>query len=354
MSNNFNFGHLSAVSMVAPEQISMTTPEIIRAAVAKLHLRSTWRESQWVGNTPFHCPFHKDKTPSMYLHMDKGMYHCFSCNRSGNVYSLYRDITGRDLNKDLNIPNDAFSNFSRAMNSDQFADEDYSTLGRDVAVEMEGPVFPIREVPEAVSYLRRRGITFDVAEAMQMIVMPAGRINGTFFKDRLLIPIYENSKLISVEGRDLTGEQRTKVLYAKDTSVNSLYEMDKLDPTLPIYVVEGLMDLAVLRTDPFFRNSTAIFGAGVTRRQLWLLDQYEELVLIPDNDKAGRGTLKKLHEELTRPFYVLRLPPNKDPLKDIGDIPTKLHTTVQALRKRGWGRTLVTSTSIHFPKTSTK
>lgn len=344
--SNFAFGGILLTSSVmsAPQ---MTQSEITREACRRLNLRSQWRESQWGGNTPFHCPFHTDKTPSMYIHMEKGVYHCFSCGKSGTIASLYYEITGSSLYKDLELPTDEFSRFTNLLANTQFEEEDYSTLGRSIQVEMQGKVIPIRESREAIQYLRKRGISFDVADTMQMAYMPAGAINGTLFNTRLLIPVYEDGTLISVEGRDVSGSQETKVLYPKDTTVNSLYDMDKLDPGKPLYVVEGLMDLAVLRTDPYFANSTAIFGATVTRRQLWLLNQYEHLILIPDNDKAGAMTTRKLIENLDRDFRILDVPRLGD-IKDIGDIPTKLHTTVQALRKRGWGRVTTLSSNRVF------
>jgi DNA primase len=182
---------------------------------------------------------------------------------------------------------------------------------------------------------------------MQMAYMESGRINGTVYRKRLLLPIYDNGNLISIEGRDVTSKQSTKVLYPKDSSVNTLYDLDKLDDSKPIYVVEGLLDLAVLRTDPFFANSTAIFGAQVTRRQMWLLNQFDSIILIPDNDKAGRNTTRKMIEELDRPFQILDVPKLQD-IKDVGDIPTKLHTSVHALRRRGWGRNPISSSTRVF------
>ena len=209
---------------------------------------------------------------------------------------------------------------------------------------MQGVTIPVRRSRECTSYLRKRGITFEVAEQMQMAYMESGYINKSVYRKRLLIPIYEKGELISVEGRDISGRQSTKVLYPKNSTVNTLYGLDTLDDSQPLYVVEGLLDLAVLRTDPHFANSTAIFGAQVTRRQVWLLNQFPQIILIPDNDKAGRGTTKKLIDELDYPFQILDVPCTGD-IKDIGDIPTKLHTTVEALRKRGWGRSLVLSSN---------
>lgn len=341
--NAFKFGAILMASPLTSPDLS--TEEITKEAMKRLNLKTQWKEANWSGDVPCHCPFHEDKTPSMFVHVEKGVYNCFSCGSKGTIASLYRDITGNSLYKDLNISTDEFSRF---ITHTAYAPEaeDYSKLDREISITIQSPVISVRESVDAVRYLRRRGIPFDVADSMQMAYMESGRINGTVYRKRLLIPIYDNGKLISVEGRDVIGNQPTKVLYPKDSSVSTLYDFDKLDLEKPIYVVEGLVDLAVLRSDSYFANSTAIFGAQVTRRQLWLLNQCSRIILIPDNDKAGRGTTKKLSEELDRPFEILDVPKLQD-IKDVGDIPTVLRTTVYNLRRRGWGRnTILSSTRV--------
>lgn len=40
------------------------------------------------------CPFHKEKTPSFYVHPDKGYYNCFGCHESGNAISFLMNYEG--------------------------------------------------------------------------------------------------------------------------------------------------------------------------------------------------------------------------------------------------------------------
>jgi DNA primase len=315
-------------------------------AVRALKLKSQWSDRSWHGEVPFHCCFHEDKTPSLSINFDKGLYHCFSCNRAGHISQLYREVTGSSLYKDTGQSTDEFTRFA-ITHTYEYQEPDYTLLPSDAPMIIEGSVIPIREAPAAIHYLRNRGIPFSQADAMQMLYMEQGTINGTQFSKRLLIPIYERGFLLAIEGRDVTGTQSRKVLYPKDSSVSTLYEWDKLQKTQPLYIVEGLIDLAILRTDPFFHNSTTIFGASLSRRQLWLLNQCSHSIIIPDNDTAGRSTLRKLKEELSQPFSVLPIP-RLGNIKDVGDIPKKLHTTVQALRSRGWSRTTIPSSSLIF------
>jgi DNA primase len=335
-------------------QEKMNTPDMVNFAVRRLALRSEWSEKEWISDVPFHCPYHADKTPSLYINFNKGLYHCFGCSRAGHISGLYHDLTGESLLKDTGQATDEFSRFAYVPHHEEV---DHTKPEKTVKMTMRGRVIPADQAPPAIRYLRKRGIPFTVARAMQMAFMEHGWIDGNpeemdnrekppiEFTQRLLLPIYEDGVLLSVEGRDITGTSEKKVLYPRNTTVSTLYDLDKLDRKRTLYAVEGLMDLAVLRSDPYFEHSTAIFGASLSRRQIWLLNQFEDFVYIPDNDKAGRQTLAKLKDNLEKPFRVLDVPRLGD-IKDIGDIPTKLRTTVEALRKRGWGKVLRNSTSI--------
>lgn len=37
------------------------------------------------------CPFHDDKSPSLTIDDDGGIYHCFGCNEHGDIIDMYRD-----------------------------------------------------------------------------------------------------------------------------------------------------------------------------------------------------------------------------------------------------------------------
>jgi len=41
------------------------------------------------------CPFHKEKNPSCFLYPESNTFHCFGCNRHGDIIKFYMDITGK-------------------------------------------------------------------------------------------------------------------------------------------------------------------------------------------------------------------------------------------------------------------
>jgi DNA primase len=314
--------------------------QVIQVLNLKLKTRNLDSADEWKVT----CPFHIDKTPSMYISPEKFVYHCFSCQAEGSLQSLYYRITSRSFYKDFDIVNDEFTAFS--FDSSRYTHQDFNVIDEDIHIQIQGNIIPADKHPDSIRYLRSRGIPFEIARSMAMGYMEQGHINGTTYRKRLTIPIYEGSRLLAVEGRDVTGAQPLKVLYPKDSYVQTIYDSDALKRDEPLYVVEGITKLAVLRTDSYFANSTATFGAGLSDRQIWLLKQFDRVIMIPDNDEAGKKSMGRLRENLGKPFEILEIP--KLEIKDIGDIPTKLHTTVEALRKRGWGRSLKSSSDLVF------
>ena len=49
--------------------------------------------SNWTGL----CPFHTEKTPSFSVSQDKGLYHCFGCKASGNVFTFLSEVEHLDF-----------------------------------------------------------------------------------------------------------------------------------------------------------------------------------------------------------------------------------------------------------------
>lgn len=53
--------------------------------------------SDTAGNHKASCPFHEDRNPSASVNQDEGLFNCFSCGRSGDVYSFIQEQQGLDF-----------------------------------------------------------------------------------------------------------------------------------------------------------------------------------------------------------------------------------------------------------------
>jgi DNA primase len=279
------------------------------------------------------CPFHIDKTPSLSVSLDKGICRCFSCKRGGSIETFFREYIGESLYKVLDIPYDEFSN-SPLTPKKKYIEPNYDNLDKDVVIKIEGTISTYKD---AALYLRKRAIPFSIAEELGFQFLERGRVNKSLWQNRLLIPVFEKGQLISIEGRTVCGEE-PKCKYPKGSSVNTLYQIDKLDTQKPLYLVEGLMDVITLRKYPEFKNSTSMFGAALTPRQLHLLKRFKEVIVIPNNDKAGRNNLLQYQEANLSNVKVLPLPKtlNGVIIKDVNDVDAKSGKTLQFLLDRKW------------------
>ena len=288
------------------------------------------------------CPIHGsgggDKNPSCGISLSKGIYNCFACGAHGSIESLFKDVTGMDIYETLGISNDSFSNFARKNIYGEERKEDILRL-KDVSIECDLEEFTIPAYSSALGakYLQKRGISKEAAESMGMLYSDDIEINGNHFRKRILIPVYENGKLISVEGRRILDTDEPKVLYPKNSTVNTLFQWDKLNKNEMVFGLEGLCDLGVLRGSPKFRNSTSIFGANLTRRQGELIKQLKAFCYVPDLDLAGDQTVEKLRSIQTGNIYILRPPKqiNGQLIKDIGNV-GQMGLSIDELVKRNW------------------
>lgn len=311
--------------------------ELSLSAIKLLGLRTARPITNTTSEIMVSCPFHKDKTPSMGINLKKGVCNCFSCNFSGSVEKLYKTITGQSLREVSGLNGDSFSSY-RPLNLFNTPNWDDNSLKSVFITYNKQDFISIENSFECLNYLESRGIPIEVAHNMKMMYCEDSRINGTRFYRRLIIPIYENGKLISFEGRRIFKEDPDpKVLYPKNCTVNSLYDIDNLNKEKRVFAVEGLMDLAVLRSNEFFKNSTAIFGAKLTHRQLYLFRKFKQVIYIPDLDAAGEETLEKFKNAKLDNIYVLAPPKeiNGVSIKDVGDIP-KSGITIQQLLNNRW------------------
>jgi len=255
---------------------------------------------------------HEDKNPSWSINKNTGLFHCFSCGYSGNIVSLIKDLTGQTIQQYLKL-DDPFSFMFRASLYNQTpTKQEHKTGITKTILNIQGQLLDPLENKQVMKYLESRYIDKNFIKDFNINYCDKTIINGTTFKNRILIPIVESDIVVSYEGRTFVLD-KPKVLYPKDSSVNTLFNIDNIDKKKDLILVEGIMDIPKIYTH-ITKNVTCIFGASITNRQLKLLNEYENLIIIPDNDKAGKILLEKLDENLTeREFQVAKLTNSKDP-----------------------------------------
>ncbi|MCF0126398.1 MAG: toprim domain-containing protein [Clostridia bacterium] len=284
-------------------------------------------------------PEHADHSPSMSVSLEKGICHCFACNYTGKLTNIYYEKFGTSIYKDLNIG--ARRSYVPTINTIV----DFSKTP-DTDFVFEGNLTSIRNNPNGIKWASSRGFSPDFCDKNNIRYgdffitkqksNPLDKKEWNYFNKCVVIPIFENSKLISFEARDTQGKEAwinwhknnnveydekeyKKVLYPRHSSINTIYEFNKLDTTKPLFITEGLMDMFSLRTNSTFKNSSCLFHCMPTERQIYLLNKFPKIIYVIDNDLPGMKACLYLMEKLKGKVAYLR-PPIRPNVKDINDI----------------------------------
>lgn len=121
---------------------------------------------------------------------------------------------------------------------------------------------------------------------------------GLGYKNRVIVPIAFDGRIVSFQGRDITGKQEAKYKACpKDQEAihhkELLYGMDDVN-TSSVILCEGILDVWRMGL-----GSVCTFGVSFTQKQLLLLSQFDFVNIMYDMDEAGRSAAKKLEYSLT-------------------------------------------------------
>lgn len=301
------------------------------------------------------CPFHTEKSASFSVSHAKQFFHCFGCHESGNAIGFLMKYNGlsyieaiQELARDagLQIPDDGRSFKQQDGSHDRLIE----IMTASAAFYRE----QLRHSPLATAYLRKRGLSDDVAArfgigfapdestALQRIfadyrdklLHTAGMVIDNDqgrrydrFRNRIMFPIHDRrGRIIAFGGRIIeTGEP--KYLNSPETPLfekgRELYGLSLAQKAIRqagfALVVEGYMDVVALAQFGV-ENAVATLGTATTPHHIQtLLRQTDRIVFCFDGDEAGRkaawraleNALAALRDDITLAF--LFLPPEHDP-----------------------------------------
>src|SRR6185295_17815523 len=79
--------------MIAEEIINEIRARADIVAVIGQHVQLKKAGRNWKGL----CPFHGEKTPSFNVSPDKGFFHCFGCQKHGDVFTFVMELEGKSF-----------------------------------------------------------------------------------------------------------------------------------------------------------------------------------------------------------------------------------------------------------------
>ncbi len=303
------------------------------------------------------CPFHSEKSPSFTVSPTKQFYHCFGCGAHGTAIGFMMEYSGMgfvDAVKDLaqsvgmQVPEEP-----RSEQAQRRAEEGPDLYG----VLLQAAQFyrnQLKEAPHAIEYLKRRGLSGEIAKHFGIGYAPAGwqnleqifpdyankALNAAglvkqneegrrydVFRDRIMFPIVDvRGNIIGFGGRVL-GDGEPKYLNSPETAVfekgRELYGLFQARRAIHdagcVVVVEGYMDVVAL-AQAGVGYAVATLGTATTPIHVQkLLRQAEEVVFCFDGDAAGRrAAWRALENSLAqlvdgKQVKFLFLPDGEDP-----------------------------------------
>jgi DNA primase len=127
------------------------------------------------------CPFHGEKSPSFSVSPTKQFYHCFGCGANGNAIGFLMEHAGmsfieavKDLAQQTGmlIPEDEASPQDRERAAQQRQKQ--ATLNSVLDKAAHAYIQQLKITPRAVSYLKGRGLSGEIAKTFGLGYAPEG------------------------------------------------------------------------------------------------------------------------------------------------------------------------------------
>lgn len=326
------------------------------ADVVKDYVKLKKSGRNWVGL----CPFHMEKTPSFFVNEDKGIYHCFGCNETGNMFGFIMKIENTTFPESIKIlAKKANVNIEYKQGSDNKENKEKEAIYKVNEKASFIYNYYLKNKPEAEiarKYLKKRNIKPEMIDLFKLgyspddyyriynelkkenfsdsLMLKAGLIIKSKkkedyfdrFRNRLMFPIVNVLDNVIGFGGRIMGDNTNiaKYMNTPETEIYSkrhnLYGLNVtrnyIREKRQAIIVEGYFDLISL-FQAGIMNVVAPLGTALTNEQVLLLKRYaDEIILLFDSDTAGNAaTIRSISLLLNTDLKIkiAELPKDTDP-----------------------------------------
>ncbi len=273
-------------------------------------------------NLKGHSPWGVDKTPSFMVSPEKGIWHDFSANKGGDVFSFVMAVEGIDFKEALEkLANQAGVDLSKYRGGDQAVNKkklrakealQLATKYYQACLVRNKPVceyvfykrnlnrgtvqeFKIGYSPKdgkaLVTALTKRGFTEQELETAGLL----NRFKSDLFKDRMMVPFIDTTgNVIGFTARIISqGEPKylntpETLLFNKSRFIFGLYNAkESIRRNGYVVIVEGNMDV-ISSHQAGVKEAVATSGTAMTEQHLKILSKLTtDIRLAYDGDAAG-------------------------------------------------------------------
>ncbi|MGH2326292.1 DNA primase [Leuconostoc lactis] len=316
------------------------------------------RGRQWNGS----CPFHDDRHPSLFVEENKQVFNCFSCGRSGSVFSFIMEKEGLSypeavlsLAEKADMPVDQQLTAQAAHPIDSRTQAIYdlhsaaqrlyqhillNTTSGETALaylhdkrQLSDAVikqFGIGFAPDdnvLLQYAKGQNIAPDILQASELFITNDQGVMRDRFAGRIVWPIKTaRGQVVGFSGRALASDNTIKYMNSPEspffTKGKILYNFDRaknqMRQTNTALIFEGFMD--VISADMAGKTmGVATMGTALTPEHVQQLARVaQRILLVYDGDEAGQKaakraiTLIRTHAQQVE-IGIVHLPDQLDP-----------------------------------------
>jgi len=278
------------------------------------------------------CPFHKDRKPSFTVDPAKSLWHCFGCNRGGDVFTFLQELEGLSFRQALGElsgagkgggnsntggngggnggshpeprPAGAHPILGRVID---FYHQTFYDDTRGLAYLRDTRKIHDKELCDSFRIGFANGSLFrmipksgEVLETLKSIGLITA--NGReFFHERVIIPISnEDGEIVGVYGRSIDDSSSVPHLYLPGPH-RGVFNWQAAKRSRELFLTEGIIDaLSIYQAG--CRDVISLYGVkGLTPDHLSLFRKYrtKKILFTFDNDAAGEEACQTIAEALS-------------------------------------------------------
>lgn len=280
------------------------------------------------------CPFHHEKSPSFMVSEEKQIWHCFGCQKGGDIFGFVMEMEGLEFREVLKMladkagvelkkysrKNDAQE--SRTLEILELATKFYEIqlwqgAGKEKIINYlkqrgfsEQTIkdfrlgYALKGWRNILEFLSKRGYKLSEIEKTGLLVKKDANSFYDRFRARIMFPIADsNSKIVGFSARVAPGQDESQAKYVNtpETEVyhksKVLYGIDKAKAEIKkqdsALLVEGNADVIACH-QAGIKNAVAVSGTALTDEQIKIIKRYtDNLKMFFDMDTAGQMAAKK-------------------------------------------------------------
>jgi DNA primase len=319
--------------------------DVVEVVSSYVQLKKTGRNFKGL------CPFHSEKTPSFVVSSEKQIWHCFGCNKGGDIFTFIEEMEGVEFSEALQILGDRagvkIENISKFSKKEGKTEKNIYFKAHDLACDFfQKQLHKTPAGKKVLEYLSKRGLKdetirefkigfapdqYDALYPMLLkkgiskkILVKSGFVSSKAiasdqvfdkFRGRLMFPIFDYlGRVCGFGGRALKKDQMPKYLnspenriYNKSRILYGLYRAKQyVKQEDRIVLVEGYFDV-ILPFQEGVKNVSAVSGIALTNDQATLIKRLTpNVVTCFDLDEAGFEATKRSFKILQKQDLMVK------------------------------------------------